>query len=104
MSNVFRGLCPYHVPAIINGAKKFIFYCEIVYLLGFIRIAQKKLGATDNKKQITNEFKRINLLFEEVKTNIINTLSIGMSNDYTLAINNGSTMIRLGSAIFGNRN
>ena len=59
---------------------------------------------TDNAKQINKEFASINKLFESIRTKDINTLSIGMSNDYKLAIDNGSNMIRVGSAIFGNRN
>jgi len=59
---------------------------------------------TDDHSQINKEFTIINNLFKKVKRNNINTLSIGMSGDYKLAINNGSTMIRVGSAIFGNRN
>ena len=59
---------------------------------------------TDNAKQINKEFASINELFESIRTKDINTLSIGMSNDYKLAIDNGSNMIRVGSAIFGNRN
>ena len=59
---------------------------------------------TDDKKQVNNEFALLSELFKKVKTSSINTLSIGMSGDYKLAINNGSTMIRVGSAIFGHRN
>lgn len=59
---------------------------------------------TDESKQINKEFISIHNLFEKIKTKKLNTLSIGMSSDYQLAINNGSNMIRLGSAIFGNRN
>ncbi len=59
---------------------------------------------TDDFGQINKEFASINELFKKVKTKELNTLSIGMSGDYKLAINNGSTMIRVGSAIFGNRN
>ena len=59
---------------------------------------------TNNKKQVNNEFALLSELFKKVKTYSINTLSIGMSGDYKLAINNGSTMIRVGSAIFGHRN
>ena len=59
---------------------------------------------TNNEKQVNNEFALLSELFEKVKTSSINTLSIGMSGDYKLAINNGSTMIRVGSAIFGHRN
>jgi hypothetical protein len=59
---------------------------------------------TNNHNQINSEFSIIRQLFDRVKTQNINTLSIGMSGDYKLAINNGSNMIRLGSAIFGKRN
>ncbi len=59
---------------------------------------------TNDEKQVNNEFALLSELFKKVKTYSINTLSIGMSGDYKLAINNGSTMIRVGSAIFGHRN
>ena len=59
---------------------------------------------TDNADQINTEFASISQLFKKIKTNKLNILSIGMSGDYKLAINNNSTMIRIGSAIFGNRN
>ncbi len=59
---------------------------------------------TNNSIQINKEFKNIFKIFIKVKTKTLNTLSIGMSGDYKLAINNGSTMIRVGSAIFGERN
>jgi len=59
---------------------------------------------TDDSNQITKEFSNISQLFKKVKTKELNTLSIGMSGDYKLAINNGSTMVRIGSAIFGHRN
>ena len=58
---------------------------------------------TDNINQINKEFTSINKLYKKVKNNNITTLSIGMSGDYKLAINNGSTMVRVGSAIFGKR-
>ena len=59
---------------------------------------------TDNKNQIKNEFKIIKKLFDVHKDNRIIHLSIGMSSDYLLAIEEGSTMIRIGSSIFGKRN
>jgi len=58
---------------------------------------------TDNTDQINYEFSNINSLYNKIKTKNINILSIGMSSDYSLAINNGSNMIRVGSAIFGKR-
>ena len=59
---------------------------------------------TEEKSQLNSEFTKINNLFKKIKNKKINTLSIGMSGDYESAINNGSTMIRIGSTIFGNRN
>ena len=59
---------------------------------------------TNDSKQINKEFKSIYKIFKKVKNKTLNILSIGMSGDYKLAINNGSTMIRVGSAIFGDRN
>jgi len=59
---------------------------------------------TDNKRQVLEEFKSLNAVFESVKNKDITTLSMGMSGDYQLAIEQGSTMVRVGSAIFGLRN
>ncbi|QCX39220.1 YggS family pyridoxal phosphate-dependent enzyme [Aureibaculum algae] len=61
---------------------------------------------TDNTEQVKGEFTKINTLFKKLKTDNkeFTTLSIGMSGDYKLAIECGSTMVRVGSAIFGTRN
>ncbi|MEC9209864.1 MAG: YggS family pyridoxal phosphate-dependent enzyme [Bacteroidota bacterium] len=59
---------------------------------------------TNDSNQIDKEFESISQLFKKIRTKELNTLSIGMSGDYKLAINNDSTMIRVGSTIFGNRN
>ncbi|MCD4703764.1 MAG: alanine racemase, partial [Methanosarcinaceae archaeon] len=53
-------------------------------------------------------FKRMKALFDEMKQEVqdninIQELSMGMSNDYRIAIEEGATMVRVGSAIFGNR-
>ncbi len=60
---------------------------------------------TDNKEQIKKEFKSIQSLFKKLKVDhpILKSLSIGMSGDYQVAIDCGSTMIRIGSSIFGER-
>ena len=60
---------------------------------------------TDNQNQIEKEFNYLKTLFDKLKiTNSeLQTLSMGMSNDYHLAISCGSTMIRIGSSIFGGR-
>ncbi|MEE2700541.1 MAG: YggS family pyridoxal phosphate-dependent enzyme [Bacteroidota bacterium] len=58
---------------------------------------------TTDTAQINKEFALIDTLYNKIKSIKINTLSIGMSADYKLAINNGSTMVRIGSAIFSAR-
>jgi pyridoxal phosphate enzyme (YggS family) len=63
---------------------------------------------TENKIQIEKEFNHLKTLFDKInKLSIINyqlsILSMGMSGDYQLAISCGSTMIRIGSSIFGGR-
>jgi len=60
---------------------------------------------TEDLNQVITEFKTLKDLFIRFrKSKKLVTLSMGMSNDYQLAIENGSTMIRVGSAIFGARN
>jgi len=61
---------------------------------------------TDDKTQVKNEFKFLKTTFDQLKTqnSELKTLSMGMSGDYKLAIECGSTMIRVGSSIFGARN
>jgi pyridoxal phosphate enzyme (YggS family) len=54
---------------------------------------------------LINEYKKLKMIYEDLKLkySTIDTLSIGMSNDYLLAIKNGSNLVRIGSKIFGNR-
>lgn len=64
---------------------------------------------TDNQNQIKEEFQHLKEIFDNTnKLETLNlkleTLSMGMSGDYKLAIECGSTMVRIGSSIFGNRN
>ena len=59
---------------------------------------------TDNKQQVIQEFSSLRIAFDTVKNEHITTLSMGMSGDYQLAIEQGSNMVRVGSAIFGHRN
>lgn len=58
---------------------------------------------TDDSQQVVDEFKSLKTVFDSIKNEQITTLSMGMSGDYNLAIEQGSTMIRVGSAIFGHR-
>ncbi len=64
---------------------------------------------TDNKNQVKQEFNTLKQTFDNLKTiqtkNCeLKTISMGMSGDYQLAIDCGSTMVRVGSSIFGERN
>jgi len=76
-----------------------------------IRIVGLMGMATNTKSQILikNEFSRLKLFFDEIKSTYFKSspafkeLSIGMSGDYDIALGQGSTMIRVGSAIFGER-
>lgn len=60
---------------------------------------------TDNPVQIEKEFKHLKSLFDKfsIYNSQFRTLSMGMSGDYKMAIDCGSTMVRIGSSIFGNR-
>ena len=64
---------------------------------------------TDNEKQIGEEYYELDTFFKGIKLSFyrkdkaFDTLSMGMSSDYKTAIEKGSTMVRLGSTIFGSR-
>lgn len=60
---------------------------------------------TGNIEQVRNEFRSLKTFYDKLqdRNHNLQTLSMGMSNDYTLAIEEGSNMIRIGSAIFGKR-
>ena len=78
-------------------------YIKIVGFMGMTTF-------TDNQKQIQEEFLYLKTFFNNQKLKNtsdncnLEILSMGMSGDYKLAISNGSTMIRVGSSIFGQRN
>ena len=61
---------------------------------------------TDNESIIKNEFNNLKNIYNNIRKEIddFNILSMGMSNDYKIAIESGSNMIRVGSKIFGKRN
>ena len=64
---------------------------------------------TEDKAQVRKEFKSLKMLFEELKSRELpvfvqlKDISMGMSGDYLIAQEEGSTMVRIGSAIFGGR-
>lgn len=65
---------------------------------------------TDDETQVAKEFASLKNIFEQLKTSHFSNqpsfkeISMGMSDDYPIAINSGSTMVRVGSSIFGARN
>jgi hypothetical protein len=64
---------------------------------------------TDNHQQIQAEFAHLKAIFERLKVKYFQDkpyfkeISMGMSDDYEIAIDEGSTMVRLGSLLFGKR-
>lgn len=72
-----------------------------IKLKGFMCVASH----TENIQLIEEEFSMMNDLYKNYKDLYqLDTLSMGMSNDYELAIKHGSNTVRIGSAIFGARN
>lgn len=64
---------------------------------------------SDNEDLVRKEFRILKGLFDKVKSQYLNnkdfdTLSMGMSGDYEIALEEGSSMVRIGSLIFGKRN
>ncbi|GLX85191.1 YggS family pyridoxal phosphate enzyme [Thalassotalea loyana] len=81
------------LPALIDTIKQ----CENLVLRGFMAIPEKGNPSLS--------FEKMDQLFTQYQAQIptIDTLSMGMSGDMELAIANGSTMVRIGTAIFGAR-
>ena len=79
--------------------------CRHVRIVGLMAMATN----TDNKEQIAQEFETVRQLFQDLKTSVFASepsfkeLSMGMSGDYLIAQEHGSTMVRVGSLIFGER-
>ncbi|MFC4219998.1 YggS family pyridoxal phosphate-dependent enzyme [Flagellimonas marina] len=61
---------------------------------------------TQNENQVRKEFAHLKSIFDQLQQKLpeISILSMGMSGDYKIAIPEGSTMVRIGSSIFGERN
>ena len=64
---------------------------------------------TSDQKQVATEFRTLKQIFEQLRNDYFQgqlcfkEISMGMSGDYLIAIDNGSTMVRVGSKIFGGR-
>lgn len=85
-----------------SGALDNLTHVKICGLMGMATFTQ-------DQQQVRNEFRNLALFFGELKNgpmknkSFFSELSMGMSGDYLLAISEGSTMVRIGSAIFGKR-
>lgn len=79
--------------------------CEHIEWAGVMGMATY----TDDEEQVQREFRMLKTLFTEIKSeyfaqdDTFREISMGMSGDYPLAINEGSTIIRVGTKIFGSR-
>ncbi|MDO3694871.1 YggS family pyridoxal phosphate-dependent enzyme [Wenyingzhuangia sp. chi5] len=75
---------------------------ENIKIVGLMGMA----SFVEDENQIKQEFSSLKTFYDELKPTQpqFNTVSMGMSGDYELAIEQGSNMVRVGSAIFGNRN
>ena len=75
-----------------------------VRVCGFMGMA----SFSDNMEKVRGEFKKLKGMFESLQLQTTNhklqTLSMGMSADYKIAIEEGSNMVRIGSILFGTRN
>jgi hypothetical protein len=88
------GIVPSEVSEFIENSEKY----KNVNIIGLMGMAT----FTSDKVQIESEFTELNTLFSNFDK--LKVLSMGMSGDYKIAIESGSTMVRVGSTIFGNRN
>jgi pyridoxal phosphate enzyme (YggS family) len=94
------GLNDSELNAIISSEEfKQLAHIKIVGLMGMATF-------TDNREQIRREFKQLKSTYDSLEKEIktLEILSMGMSGDYLMAIEEGSTMVRIGSSIFGARN
>ncbi|MGB5555195.1 MAG: YggS family pyridoxal phosphate-dependent enzyme [Flavobacteriaceae bacterium] len=84
---------------ITSEALKQLNHIQVVGLMGMATY-------TDDEAQVRKEFKHLKTLYESLKNKLpqFSVLSMGMSGDYKMAIAEGSTMVRIGSSIFGERN
>lgn len=87
------GILPHELELVLESAKSY----DNILIEGLMGMA----SFTKDKNQIRNEFKLLKSIYDEYQS--FKILSMGMSGDYSIAIEEGSNMIRVGSKIFGER-
>jgi pyridoxal phosphate enzyme (YggS family) len=97
------GLSVEEASALIESPElKFLNNIRIKGLMGMATL-------TEDERQIRNEFRSLKNIFDSMSNNSqiqipkFETLSMGMTSDYKIALEEGSNMVRIGSAIFGDR-
>lgn len=100
-----HGFTPSEVKEVLNLNMENINSLRNIQICGLMGMAT----FTDDETQIRKEFHLLSTLYKDIKSsffkdiNYFDELSMGMTDDYKLAIQEGSTMVRVGSYIFGNR-
>ncbi len=91
------GISPENVETLLENSKKY----DSVKIVGFMTMAP----LTDDENIIRNTFRKLKNIKNNLssKYNDLSELSMGMSNDYEIALEEGTTMVRIGSKIFGKR-
>ena len=87
---------------LMNSIEEGLLYNPMINIRGVMGMAT----FTDNHNQIASEFRSLRNAYDKIKTGMgkdFDTVSMGMSGDWKIAIDEGSTLIRVGSAIFGHR-
>ena len=87
------GILPHELELILESSKSY----NNILIEGLMGMA----SFTEDKNQIRNEFKLLKSIYDKYQS--FKILSMGMSGDYSIAIEEGSNMIRVGSKIFGER-
>ena len=95
-----QGFTPEEIPSLLSRASEY----PHVKFCGLMGMASH----TDDEEAVGEDFGRIKALFDHCRAEFpqlgsFSELSIGMSDDWRIAIQNGSTEVRLGTAIFGPR-
>jgi PLP dependent protein len=90
--------------SVLNGSEwkelKNVSFCGVMGMASY----------TDDNEKIRSEFRKLYSIFKKLKAEYFchqenfKEISMGMSGDYKIAIEEGATMIRIGSTIFGERN
>ena len=87
-------------------AQKILNYCKTEYPFVRVKGLMGMATFTDDMEQVRKEFAELKNYFDYFKNHFpeLEILSMGMSGDYQMAIEEGSNLIRVGSLIFGERN